>query len=127
MEILRKLFLHSPKSYIISICISSAITLLYLILKGFDVFVNYVNAFSVSGGIVLFLGLIGMVAYWGAFDVFGYSFSTFRKQSPYKDMYDYTQRKKEVRSREKLKFIPYIVTGAVFLIIGTVIGSFLPK
>ncbi|MCR4625812.1 MAG: DUF3899 domain-containing protein [Lachnospiraceae bacterium] len=119
----RKLFLHSPVRYIVGVVLALIIGFLCLLSKGFEYRISYVDAFSVAGGAVFFLGLLQMVSHYGAFDIFGYSFSSFRrKEREYTDYIDYQTKKRAVKSNSKLTYMPFIAVGAIFFIIGMILN-----
>ena len=124
MSFFKKVFFHSPFRYLAAFIISVVIGLTILIINGFDLFVNYVNAFSVGGAVTFLFGLLVLVESLGAFDTFGYAFSTFRKRR-HKDLYEYTVAKNEKRSLNKFVFVPYLVVGLVFFIAGMIMNSIL--
>ena len=126
MDILRKLFFHSPIHYITALVIGTALTLLRLISTDFSLLIHYIDALTIAGAIVFLLGMLGVVSRLGAFDTFAYSFSTFRRQSKYRDLYDYKEKKNEKASRKELTFMPYITVGAVFLAVGFSLYIFMP-
>ena len=122
----RKLFLHSPGRYITGVVLAGLTALLILWSKGFEYKISYVDAFQVSGALVFFMGCLSLAGHLGAFEIFGYSFSSFRrKEHKYKDYFQYQQAKAEERSKEKLEFVPFIVVGIVFFIIGCILQSVL--
>ncbi len=41
----------------------------------------------------------------------------------YRDLYEYTVRKKEQRSRQNKTYMPYIVVGLVFLLVSVLISA----
>ena len=122
----KKLFLHSPARYIIGIILALFIGFLCLLSKGFEYRISYVDAFSVAGAAVFFIGLLQAAAYYGAFDIFGYAFSSFRrKEHKYKDYISYQEHKSEIKNISKLTYMPFIAVGAVFFIIGMVLNAVL--
>ena len=119
----RKLFLHSPVRYIVGVVLALVIAFLCLISKGFEYRISYVDAFSVAGAAVFFIGLLQVVSYYGAFDIFGYSFSAFRrKERKYTDYVDYQNKKRASKSNSKLTYMPFIAVGAIFFIIGIILN-----
>ena len=86
--------------------------------QGFGLRYWYAEAMTASGAIVFLIGMLQLAAYFGAFDTFGYSFSTFRSQRRYQDLYEYTAGKSEERKHGELTFMPFLVVGLVFLLIG---------
>ncbi len=121
MSFLRRFFLHSPKRYIAAFIIAAVFTVLILYSKGFDLRINYMDAFTTAGSIVILLGLLLLVAYLGAFDTFGYGFSKVFGKKRYSDLVEYNAIKKEKRRLGELVFMPYITVGAVFLLVGLLI------
>ena len=123
---LGRLFLHSPKRYIVGVIIAVVLVVVCLISKGIEYSISFVDAFSVAGAIVFFLGLFQLASFYGAFEIFGYSFSGFRgKERRYKDYYEYQKAKEEKRSQSELTFVPFIVVGAFFFIIGAILNALL--
>ena len=111
----------SWKKYAGAFVLNVVITLFVLLIKGFDLKIYYVDAFSVAGAVSILLGLLFWIASAGAFDTISYGFSTFRAEKRYQDLYEYTLRKKEKRSRNKKSFLSYIAVGALFVAISLLI------
>lgn len=109
------------KRYAKAAALNAGIALLVLFIKGFDLKIYYVDAFGVAGAVSVLLGLLSWIASAGAFDTIGYGFSTFRGDRRYKDLYEYTVRKNEKRSRRKKAFLPLVIVGAVFVVISFLI------
>lgn len=123
MGFLRRIFFHSPVRYAVALVLNIVIALIVLLVRGFDLKIYYVDAFSAAGGVSVFFGLLLWVAAAGAFDTVGYGFSTFGSNRKYKDLYEYTVRKKEKRSRQKMTYMPYITVGIVFLVISFCVSA----
>ena len=96
-----------------------------LLIKQDFTYVGFMNSAFYTGGIVLFSGLLALVAHWGAFDIFVYGFKdVFYHMNPnpdktkkYKDYPEYLEAKKEVRARRKLVFFwPFLTWGGAYLI-----------
>lgn len=111
----------SWKRYAGAAALNVGIALLVLFIKGFDLKIYYVDAFGVAGAVSILLGLLSWVSLAGAFDTIGYGFSTFSGGRKYKDLYEYTVRRNEKRSRRKKAFLPWLVVGAVFVAISLLI------
>ncbi len=125
MKFIKKLFINSWIRYLVSFVIGLIIAVIYLSLNGFKYFYNYVNAISTAGISLIFIGLLSLVSYLGAFYAFGYGFSQiFGNKSNYKDLYDYTTRKIEIRKRKNFIFMPYIIVGIIFVIISLILMCF---
>ena len=105
MSIFRRLFFHSPKRYIAAVVMNLVFSLIVLLVRGFDQLIFYYDALTAAGAISIFFGLLLLVAYFGAFDVFGFAISMFRGGGSDaslrrdRDLYDYRNRKKEERNR----------------------------
>ncbi len=115
----------SWKRYGAALAVNGAVALLVLCMKGFDLKIYYVDAFGVGGAVSILLGLLMWVAAAGAFDTIGYGFSTLSSVRRYKDLYEYTVWKKEKRDRRGKPFLPFLLTGAVFLAVSFVISAFI--
>jgi len=118
----KKLFLHSPKAYIVAFAIATAFVLINLVVKGFYMRICYVDAFTTSGAITFLIGMLILVAHYGAFDTFAYSFSRLRGKK-YDSLYDFSTEKNEKRAKGNLIFMPFIAVGIVFIAVGLIIGA----
>lgn len=108
------IIMGSWKRYVAALILNVVLILIVLFVRGFELKIYYVDAFSVAGAVSILLGLLFWVAAAGAFDAIGYGFSTLRADRRDKDLYEYSVRKKEKRSRHKGSFLPYMIVGAVF-------------
>lgn len=113
----------SWKRYAAAVVLNIVLTLVVLFARGFHLKIYYVDAFSVAGAVSILLGLLAWVTGAGAFDTIGYGFSTLRTDRKYKDLYEYSFRKKERRSRQKKPFLPFVVVGICFLIVSFLISQ----
>lgn len=111
------------KRYAVAFLINVGLTLVVLFARGFDLKIYYVDAFSVAGAVSVLLGLFTWVIRAGMFDVVGYGFSTLHTDRKYRDLYEYSSRKKEKRSRRGGFFLPFFVTGLGFLGISLLITA----
>ncbi len=123
MDLLRRLFFNPPRKYLISLALGALLAALVLWLRGGFLPLFWADALETAGAVLILLGLLGLVAHLGAFDTMGYAFSTFRSQRRYKDLYSYSEAKKESRSHASWGFMAPIATGAVFLIAGLILAS----
>lgn len=131
MRIFKKLFLHSFKHYMIAVGSFLGLVIIFMWLKKFNTS-NFPAAFATSGLILTFVGLLLLLSYFGAFDTLGYAFTTFksRHRRPYKDLVEYTEVKNRSRKVKDYFFVPYIVVGLLFFVLGFVNWLFvkpLPK
>ena len=113
---MRRLFLHSPKVYAVALALGILLTALVLRSRGSLLPLWWADGLS-AGAVLVLLGLLGLAARLGAFDIVGYSFSTLGSRR-YKDLFAYSEAKKEKRSRSELGFMPFLTVGAVFLVAG---------
>ncbi len=119
---MRRLFLHSPKGYVIALLLGAALTALNIWSRGGGLLFRWADALSTAGAALILLGLLGLVARLGAFDTVGYGISKLWKPR-YKDLVEYTQAKTEKRSRAPLGFMPLITVGAVYVLAGVILRS----
>ena len=105
----------SWKKYAAAFLVNAGLTVLVLLIRGFDLKIYYVDAFSVAGGVSILLGMFSCVVRAGAFDTIGYGFSTLRADRRDKDLYEYVSRKKEQRSRQGRSYLSFFVLGLLFL------------
>lgn len=103
------------KRYAAAFLLNVGLTLLVLFARGFNLKIYYMDAFSVAGAVSILLGMFTWVVKAGMFDTVGYGFSTLRSARKYSDLYEYSSRKKEKRSRKGSMFLPLFVTGVGFL------------
>ncbi len=113
----------SEKRYIGALLLNLVITGLMLLLRGHTLRIHFIDAFSVAGAISILLGLLSWVSRAGAFNTVGYAFSSLVSGRKDKDLYEYTQRKQEKRSRDRGLFPQLMVTGALFLAISLVLSA----
>lgn len=122
-DLLRRMFVHPLKTWLKACAVPLVLGAVLLLTNGTDLPIYYVNAFSVAGALTIGVGLLSLLGYLGAFDTFGYSFSTFKgKNRKYSDMYEYNNARAEKRSKAEWTFVPYLLVGAVFLACGIVIN-----
>ena len=120
MGVFDRLFRHAPWRYLVSAALGLALALLVLLRDGFALRLAWYNALTVAGAVLILLGLLGLVAYHGAFDIFGYSFSSMVRRR-YENLYAYSEAKREKRGRRGWTFVPMITIGLVFLAAGALV------
>ena len=118
MNAICRFFRHPLKQYAAAAAAAVLVTFLVLLRDGFTLRISYYNALTTAGGATLLLGLLLAAGFFGAFDIFGYSFSTLRRQRRYHDLYDYSEAKREKRRHTDRYFVPWLIVGAVFLLSG---------
>lgn len=117
------MFRHPLKRWMTAVAVPLALSTVILLVKGFDYAINYVDALGVGGAMTLGIGLLSLMAFFGAFDTFGYSISSFRASNrKYKDLYEYSNIKAEKRSKAEWTFFPFILTGLIFILAGAAVS-----
>ncbi|MCR5611380.1 MAG: DUF3899 domain-containing protein [Clostridiales bacterium] len=125
MKLFKKLFLHSPKSYVAAFIVGIALSALALATRGYKLLINYVDALTIAGALVFLFGMLLLVWYFGALDTFGYAFRRPMGRTQYKSLYEYSEANKEKRRRGNLIFMPYIVVGVLFFTVGIILSLFI--
>jgi len=122
----RKIFIHSPIRYIVAVVIDALVVVLSIVPNP-KVPYQFMVSFSTAGAVTILFGLLVLLANFGAFDMFSYAFLSLRKanRDTYKDLYQYSQIKKEKRSKHMFTFIPYVTVGLLSIIISLIILIFL--
>lgn len=125
MRLFKKLFLHSFKHYCIAVGAFLGLVMIFMWIDKFDP-TQFPSAFATAGLLIVCAGLLLMLGYFGAYDTLGYAFTTFKTRSrrPYKDLVEYTEIKTRLRKEKELFFMPYIVVGLIFAILGYVNSLF---
>lgn len=118
MNAICRFFRHPWKQYAAAAGVAVAIMGLSLLRDGFTLRIHYYNALTMAGAVTLLLGLLLMTAYFGVFDIFGYSFSTVGTKRRYHDLYEYAEAKKEKRRHGNKFFLPWMIVGTAFLLAG---------
>lgn len=121
MYTLKRLFFQSPGHYIAALILTVCIGAFRFttLADGIDFHFAMYETLSVSGSVTFLIGALMTVSFLGAFDLFGFVFSSGRSREhrKYKDYVDYSQEKAEGRARGPYYFIPYYVIGTfVFLL-----------
>ena len=123
----KKLFMHSPARYIVSLSIVVTIVVLYRIINN-EYFVStiakiqyYSNAFFLGGLTVMCIGVLTMVDLNGGFDIFRFMFVKKNQDGTKKTLAIYSEERAEKCSKKKFFFIPYLVVGSISLIISLIL------
>jgi hypothetical protein len=123
---LRKIFLQSPWHYFGAAVVAIAVCVFryFTLAEETTALLMWYEMLSVSGMVTVLLGMLLTVAYFGAFDLFGYVFSPGRtgEHKKYRNYADYTRQKEEKRARGGLYFVPYYVIGILLVLIASLIG-----
>lgn len=117
MYLLKKIFVQSPGHYIAALLLDAAVGIFRFttLPQGIGARFLWREVLSVSGSVTLLIGGLLTVAYFGAFDLFGYVFSPgrFGENRKYKDYAQYSQKMAERRASGGYSFVPYYVVGTV--------------
>ena len=117
-----------------TISILIALTFFFSIYFGMGMHeVDLCNGLFIGGAVVLGIYLLTLLNYFGAFDLFGYSFSTIgvkyfpHGKKKYDDYYSYTEIKKEKRKKDQFNFVAYLVVGLIFVIASIIVQIIIHK
>ena len=125
MNFFRKYFLHSPIRYLVAFGISATFTLVRMFTLGVTFF-SITDGLGVGGLITVLFGMLVLITNLGGFNIFVYSFSSFSSKRKYRTYADYTEAKQEERKPNIRHFVPYVVVGAIFMIVSMIMTNFLP-
>ena len=117
---LHRLFHHSPFRYLVAFCLGAVLVLLCLWRDGFTLRMAWGNGLTVAGAVLILLGLLGVTTYHGAFDIFGYAFSSPRGPH-HKNLYEYASARQEKRRKKGWTFGPWLAIGMLYLLAGVLI------
>lgn len=119
-----KIFIHSWLKYVVAIFVSIVIILIVLSSKGFKHLVSYCDGLFISGGVLIGVGLLSLLASYGSFDIFSYSGKYVYNKIKNKSVERYPEySKNKALNREKAQFgyIPYLVVGIMEIIISAIL------
>ena len=120
MNILTRLFCHSPWRYILSVLGSAVIVITVLTTAGYTGRLAWANALTAAGSVLILCGLLSWVGRLGGFDMFRYAFSTFG-QRRHHDFFSFTEAQKAKRQRAAWTFVPPIAVGLLCLTAGLLV------
>ena len=118
-----RIIFHSPIRYIVAFIIAAIITILYLSNTTFQVLRAYADGMVTGGVVTIFIGLLVLLSNLGAFDMFSYAFSRVSRSNRerYHDLYEYSEDKRIKRSSNRYVFMPYLVVGALFILVSIIL------
>lgn len=118
-----RIIFHSPIRYIVAFIIAAIITILYLSNTSFLVLRAYADGMVTGGVFTIFIGLLVLLSNFGAFDMFSYAFSRVSRSNRerYHDLYEYSEDKRIKRSSNRYVFMPYLVVGALFILVSIIL------
>ena len=119
MGMLNRLFRHAWWRYAIPAAAGIAVTLLLSRRGGFSPRA-WMDGLTTAGAVLVLWGLLSLVTYHGAFDMFGYAFSTFGNRR-YRDLVEYSTARQEKRRSGGWVFGPPMAVGLLLLLIGGLI------
>lgn len=124
-NLLKSIFTHYIR-LIISFVLGIGIFITYLAVKdGWTHIVCYLDAAFIAAALDLAIGLLSFFGNIGTFNIFSFMVLRKTKDNGYKeDFYEYGERKKLERAKDKTFFMPYIFTGLLFLIASFIILAF---
>ena len=116
---MRRLLLHSPKTWAVAGALGAVLTALGLWFRKSFLLIWWSDSLCIAGAVLILLGLLGLMGRLGAFDTVGYGISTLGRRR-YRDLVDYTRIKAEKRSHQVPGFTPLIAVGILFLAAGMI-------
>ena len=76
----------------------------------------YRDGSFIAGMILLFIGLLVVIAHFGTFDIFSFYAGRKKKENGHKENFgDYVERKNKERGKLTLSFLSYIIVSLVFI------------
>lgn len=81
----------------------------------------YRDGSFIAGMILLFMGLLALLTSFGAFNIFSFYFNRKEKENGMKENYtEYSERKKEERSKFDFSFLSYIIIAFAYLLFSVI-------
>ena len=119
---MRKIFFHSPIRYLVSVLIGIILALLDVFFdKGFSSIVSYSNGTFISGFMLICIGGLSIVNYFGGFDIFSVMFAKRDQYGHKPTLHEYSVSKAEKRKKYPYVFVPYFTVGAILLIVSAIL------
>ena len=82
---------------------------------------GYCNAMFISGFSLICFGCLALINILGGFEIFGYLFNRRDKNGGKEDLYTYSSRKKEERSKKGKIYLSYFIIGGLYLLISMIL------
>ena len=80
---------------------------------------SYCNGSFIGGAALFFIGMLSIVNNFGAFDLASFYFMRKQFDETRKENYgEYVSRRGDERSKSRFGFLPYVIVGFVFIIVG---------
>ena len=119
---IKELFFHSWKKYLLCLLYGILIYTLYCSLREmwFTLF-SFQDATFITGLSLLCIGGLSTLNYFGAYDFWGYTFSKRDQNGKRMPISDYTEQKRIKRKKGKYPFGPYYAAGLFYLLISIIL------
>ena len=118
----KRLFIHSPYKYLVCLGIMLIIPVIYNLLRNeWDLIINYMDSFFLAGLVLILVGMLSIVDYFGGLDIFRYIFIKRNPDGSKKTLYDFSEGRKEKIKDDKYRFTPYMVVGVISILISVII------
>ncbi len=119
---MKKIFFHSPNRYLFSILIGIILAILNIFFdKGFSSILSYANGTFISGFMLICIGGLSLVNYFGGFDIFSIMFAKRDQYGHKPTLHEYSISKAERRKKYPYVFTPYFIVGLILLIISAIL------
>ena len=111
-------FIEHWVRFLVAFLIGVIMMIVYLaIANAWTWVIGYCNATFISAFVLFSISILSVLNLFGAFDIFSFYIGRKKKENGAKeDLYDYSSRKKDERSKFKLVFVPYLFFALLFLV-----------
>ena len=119
---IQKYYIKYIVSFIVGIgiiCMANALANQWTLL------INYLNGSFVAGLVLVCIGGLSWCGNKGAYDMASHLFAKRGPNGVKPSLYDYSEQKRTKRIENKLGFVPYMIVGAVFVIISLILFIFM--
>lgn len=82
---------------------------------------EYCNAFFIGGFSLLCFGCLSLINRLGGFEIFSHMLAKRGPNGSKEDLYTYSLRKKEERSRKGRVYLSYFIVGGIYLLISMIL------
>ena len=116
-------FINHWIRFTIAFVIGASLILLYCgVTNTWSRMIGYCNGSFIAAFVLISFSALTILNLFGAFDIFSYYPSRKKKENGLKEnLFDYSTRKKQERSKFKLVFVPYLAWGVLFLIASVIL------
>ena len=88
------------------------------------IYIYYTDGFLLAGVVLILLGGLSFVTSQGAFDIFSYSGTKRSNNGKKLTLAEYSEVMREERQNKGYVFMPYILVGISFLVVGIIMLCF---